>query len=438
MVAIAESLALRNTSESHEIVSSHDSDRPWGPGSLGEGCSGIALFFAYLSRAATAVGSSPERAAEHRLLAERFADQGADRLAEGLSDPSLYCGFTGTAWMIRHLGTLWGDPEAASYTEEVDALLVALLGTEDWTAELDLITGLAGLGTYGLQAIASGGPVEDLVASVVRHLDRKAEVSAHGFTWFTPPRLLDRASRDNFPEGYYNVGVAHGVPGILAILARAARAGIAAERAAALAEGAFDWLMGQRLGPESPSVFPSFVPPGGSPWPSRLAWCYGDAGVAAALWGAAESLDEPRMRRAAIDVGRRAASRDPASAWVQDGCLCHGAAGLALIFDRLFKATGEEVFRDAAVAWYRRLLGQRSESGVLGGFGSWTSLSGEEGGFRREERPGLLTGAAGIGLALLAAISSDAPDWDQALLISPERTRSSDRGRTGPVEKAVL
>jgi len=44
----------------------------------------------------------------------------------------------------------------------------------------------------------------------------------------------------------------------------------------------------------------------------------------------------------------------------------------------------------------------------------------------REARPGLLQGAAGIGLVLLAAAAEVAPAWDSALLLSPWHGRKKD------------
>ncbi|GAB4508111.1 MAG: hypothetical protein Tsb0020_55900 [Haliangiales bacterium] len=39
--------------------------------------------------------------------------------------------------------------------------------------------------------------------------------------------------------------------------------------------------------------------------------------------------------------------------------------------------------------------------------------------------PGLLTGAAGVGLALLAAITEVAPAWDRVILLSSDPTAST-------------
>jgi hypothetical protein len=152
-----------------------------------------------------------------------------------------------------------------------------------------------------------------------------------------------------------------------------------------------------------------------------LAWCYGDAGIAATLLVAADAVGQVAWRTEAIAIARAAACRPPHRSGIVDAGLCHGSAGLMLIFQRFYMATGEGGFLDAAQAWCQRTLAQRRPGHGVGGYQSWEPQTGA--GFVWKDRPGLLTGAAGIGLALLAAATSIAPAWDRALAISmPVRT----------------
>ena len=52
----------------------------------------------------------------------------------------------------------------------------------------------------------------------------------------------------------------------------------------------------------------------------------------------------------------------------------------------------------------------------IGGFRVFTP--GDDGGMAWRDEPGFLTGAAGVALALLGAITDVPPDWDRALLLS--------------------
>jgi hypothetical protein len=150
--------------------------------------------------------------------------------------------------------------------------------------------------------------------------------------------------------------------------------------------------------------------------PSRLAWCYGDLGLAVALLGAARCVGEADWERAALAVARRAVCRASEQSGVVDAGLCHGAAGVGHLFNRLFQATGEECFAEASRFWLERTLAMRQPGRGIAGYLSWSP--GEDGALTWLAEPGLLTGAAGIALALLAAATPIEPAWDRMLLAS--------------------
>jgi lantibiotic modifying enzyme len=375
---------------------------PASPG-LASGHAGRALFYAYL---AAASGAEAGRALAH-------LDAACEALAREPLGPDLYAGFTGVAWTLRHLaGVLPGAPLAADATEEIDGALLDLLDGP-WTGPYDLVTGLAGIGVYALER-PPGTPVEGAAASclerVVDRLAAAAVTKEAGAAWFTLPELLPEHQRREAPAGYFNLGVAHGVPGVLPVLAGCAAAGVARESARRLLEAAAAWLLAQEQPAAADSAFASWLGPGIAPQPSRLAWCYGDAGVAAALFAAARAAGRSDWEAAALRVARRAAALPAERAGVRDAALCHGAAGLGHLFHRLHQATGDEALAEAAGRWLLAVLGMRRPGRGIGGFRSWEP---SRGGWRDEA--GFLTGAAGIGLALLAALSPVAPDWDRVL-----------------------
>jgi len=255
-----------------------------------------------------------------------------------------------------------------------------------------------------------------MLERVVERLDETAERNSEGITWLTSPELLPAWQRELAPNGYYNLGLAHGVPGVIALLGQAYGAGIARAQVGPLLEGAIDWLLAQKLTSSGAhSMFPSWAGPCTGSDDCRLAWCYGDAGIAAALLSAARGAREPRWERKALEIAIGAARRAPETAGVFDVSVCHGAAGLGHIFNRMYQATGEAPFKEAATFWFGRTLEMRRSEGGIGGFLTINVVN--------DERcwvadPGLLTGAAGIGLALLAAVTPVKPAWDRILLVS--------------------
>ena len=329
--------------------------------SLASGRAGQALFFAYLSLAGHGEDCS------ERALA--LLDEATDAVAAIPMTDSLYSGFPGIAWVTDHLrGRLFTDEETGGAAEEsdVDSALLGALDASAWRGEYDLINGLTGIGVYALEGAPRPGAAACL-ERVIECLAERAGDSPEGAAWFSPPETLPAFQRADYPAGLFNLGVSHGAAGVVGLLGAACRAGRAAS-AGPLLERAMAWLLARRQEPGASFCFPHFHAPGVAPRPSRLAWCYGDAGMAAVLWIAARAAGEPAWERAAREVALAAAARPPETARVQDAGLCHGAAGLAHIFGRLARDMGEERLGVAARVWLQRALAFRTPGCGAGGF----------------------------------------------------------------------
>ncbi len=338
-------------------------------------------------------------------------DSALDAIVEALSATGAASG-AGPAGGSAGLALLFEGSRDTTLTAELDEVLVEHVQRSPWRREVDLVGGLAGFGLYGvLRHDNEVGQV--VIGSVVARLTEVAERSATGTMWFTPAALLPPHQRERFPDGYHNLGLAHGVPGVIGFLAQAAAVGHA--DAAALCVDAVDWLLAQRLPDGAGATFAATMElaDGDTEQPAaRSAWCYGDPGVAAALRVAGEALGRDEWHAAAADIALQAARRPEELSGVLDAGICHGAAGLALIFHRFHQATGHPEFASAASAWYTRLLDMRRPGEGVGGYQAWEPPA-------WVDDPGLLSGAAGVALALLGAGTTDPPDWDRLILLSP-------------------
>jgi class I lanthipeptide synthase len=370
---------------------------------LSEGTAGIALFFAYLQ----ASGLAPVREMACECLAP-----GVDALATRPMTASLYAGFTGIAWAAQHVTTLLGD--SSLDLGDIDLALEAYLSRSPWSHHYDLITGLVGLGVYCLER--SNSPVAmRCLELIVERLSELAELSDGSLRWHTRPDLLPPWQRESCPQGHYNLGLAHGLPGIIALLGKIHAAGISQQQTGRLLEGAVPWLLRQRLPPGSQCRFAAVHVPGRQSESRRLAWCYGDAGLAAALLLAARCVGEESWEQEALEIARLAAARDGQSCGVVDACFCHGSSGLAHIFNRLYQATHDEVFAVASRYWIERTLQFCNPGNGPAGYRVKSADDSGKAGF--QARYGVLMGIAGIGLSLLAATSDVEPCWDRIFLL---------------------
>ena len=373
--------------------------------SLASGRAGLALLHAFGARSGVAPHGEEDCA--------RFLDAAVDALASIPLPTGLYSGFTGVAWTVELLA---GSAEKEDANEMIDEAVLEHVGTSPWRTHYDLISGPVGIGVYALERLPRPAAVAAL-EEIVSRLEERAERRDGGTTWHTEWNLLPEHMRGGYGGGHYNLGVAHGVPGVVALLGRICEAGVARERARPLLDGAVRWLLAQELPQGALSCFPFCVAEGVEPGPSRAAWCYGDPGLAAALLCAARAVGEKAWEREALRIARETARRVPERAGVVDAGVCHGAAGLALIYARIYNQTGDEELREAARFWALRTLELRKPGEGVSGYLAWGPPR-RGGPSAWQADPGLLTGAAGVALTLMAAATETDPEWDRFLLVS--------------------
>ncbi len=372
--------------------------------SLAGGLAGQAFLFAELERGHPRGG--------HKVHAQQLILEAASAIEEQPLSPGFYGGFPGIAWSIERLGVM-GIPSIQDL-EEIDEALLGLVSRQPWNANYDLVSGLVGMGVYALERLPRQ-VASKCLEEIVDRLEECSTRAGPGIAWWTPPQHLPEHQRAVYHDGYFNLGAAHGMPAVVALLALIARAGVAEQKARELAAGGARWILANLL-PECPGArFPFCIAPGIPNDPSRSAWCYGDPGAVLCLIIAARALVDHELERAALEFAREAAQRPEEHAGVKDAGICHGAAGLGHIYNRLYQATREPVFKDAATLWLTRVLELRRPGEGVAGYPSWAQLPGqEEFGWTPDES--LLSGAAGVALTLLAACHPFVPGWDGLLM----------------------
>ncbi|MGW2130535.1 lanthionine synthetase C family protein [Streptomyces coelicoflavus] len=286
-------------------------------------------------------------------------------------------------------------------------------------AEFDTIRGLTGYGAYLLRR----NPDSTTTRAVLDYCVRLTEpITHHGETlpgWWTETGPSGNPD-DRFPGGHANTGMAHGISGVLALLALAARYSTATDGHQAALRTILAWLDRWKQKADGGPVWPYWVTHGelrnghlGSSAPRRPSWCYGTAGLARAQQLAALALDDTR-RQIDAENALVAALTDPDQLKATtDNGLCHGFAGLAhtaaRTADDAHPSTAGKL-RAAIPALLAAVIPPGTDPELI----ATALMQNEEGG------PGLLDGAAGIALALLAPSTAAPPrsSWDACLLIT--------------------
>ena len=364
---------------------------------LGGGAAGTAQLYAGLVRLNVNAEVNVERArARLRHAARAFAERPME--------PSLLSGFTGIAWALQHCRSLL-DEDCSAGLDELDGELMRQLREERWGGRLDVGEGLAGLGVYAAER--AHGPLMAVIASRLRE---EAVCLSTGVAWKTGARHASPQWAQGFPDGYYDLGVAHGVAGILGALVGLQENGN--EQPPGIMAGAALWLLSMERDDAAMSTFPDIV--GADLSNTRncfTGWCYGGAGILMMLARSSDRLsgEIPDLKARVSSAVLRLIQHDPGRYSITDASLCHGEAGLALIFTRLYDLLGLTECLEAARIWLRRVVARATEGIDALCFGNKSELLNDG---------GLLTGAAGVALCLLAACSDRPPSWDRCLLLS--------------------
>ena len=221
-----------------------------------------------------------------------------------------------------------------------------------------------------------------------------------------------------YPDGHVNLGLAHGIPGPLALLSLSASQGVevAGQHDAIVriadrivkAQCSDEWGVGF---PVAASILTGCKESTSAVAPARAAWCYGPPGVARALWLAGVATGRSDYRDLALAAMTAVFERPIPNRRIDAPTLCHGVAGLLQVTLRFARDGAGEIFATAAQELTAQLLDAHEPDSRFG----YRDLkpSGQ-----RTDNPGLLEGAAGVALVLLAAATPAEPIWDRILMLS--------------------
>ncbi len=216
----------------------------------------------------------------------------------------------------------------------------------------------------------------------------------------------------------YNIGMSHGMASIIAFLSKLLKLDCFYRgKIKNLLQEAINYLLDQKIyNYNKSSLFSNLaIESSNLITASRLAWCYGDLGIAISLWHASQALKNKNLEKEAINILLHSSlRRNLKQNGIIDAGICHGTTGIAHIFNRMYNYTNIEIFKETSEFWYKETLKMAKFEDGLVGYKSWKTE--KYGGWVNDY--GLLEGISGIGLALISAVSDIEPKWDECLLLS--------------------
>lgn len=347
------------------------------------------------------------------LVDEALFTEQLERLQEGLSDQSfeLSNGLAGQAWVLEYFNQANSEDYDPQLLEEIDSLFCESLSHNPWLGEIEMVLGLSGYAPYTARRARFTDQTKLYGVLVAGLLSTVTRLDNGQITWSQPKESIYRLEKDDAAreQAEYNLGLAHGVPGIIAALLPAITIPKLKSQVTSVLLASCDWLLEQQNPDRSSHCrFGSCV---GDNHQSRLGWCYGDLTIALTLARVGKATDRPSYVEQALEIALKSANRDAKTGHIVDAGLCHGSVGLVTIYQLLNQVMPHPVLAKAASTWLEYSLQQYRDKGIE----SLYSYNGVNEDY--EEDFSFLMGFSGIGLGLISALDNDM-SWTDCLLMS--------------------
>lgn len=393
-------LQIKNITE--DLITRRDQIKEVG---LLSGKCGITLLFAYLSKV------YPD--ANYTTATFDLLEQLGESLANEELDHSISSGLTGIAFVFQHLRNIDViDKSEDLNLNEMDEFISRGIDYDFNTGNWDPLHGMTGLGIYFLERNKETGD-SIYLEKIVDNLSKMRVTEGHYKIWIT--KGFGKFSNDNF-----NFGMAHGMPGLISFLAQVYERGIKQSEIKEMIENAVPYLLQHEFDAENECRFPFSIdvdnPTGVVNKYSRLGWCYGDLSLAFMLIHCGRALSNSNWSEKGIEIALKTTARNLKSSGCEDAPLCHGTTGLVHQYNRLFQATGNIIFKQAADRWFNLTIEHfyqpsNGKPGYI--FYTYDIQTDQQ---KAVVNNGLLEGNAGIALIYLSYIYQIKPEWDLIFL----------------------
>jgi len=348
----------------------------------------------------------------HMKRIEELLDLAMVKINAGEISYTLCDGLAGFCWFMDFLYTLEiFDFDNDEFLKQFDDLLIKKMKNNTHINNIDFLHGNLGILFYFIERWKKTSNRElkikytEIVNNQVKYFISISEKNNLGLLfWRTNFNLDSKRTAINF-------GLAHGIPSIIRILQ------IIDDYCIPLYDNYLDHIINQscqflyenRNNITFKSQYPSWILNSEINHDSRLGWCYGDIGIGLTYLYSKTSF----FNKEAINIFNKVIERKTVKETsVEEGCFCHGAFGIAYIYQKLYKNFKNIDYKNYSLFWYER--GLEMGSNELGFAGYLTQTRGKS---NWEGRYDLLTGISGIGLSILYAIYELNYNWDKCLLI---------------------
>lgn len=376
-------------------------------------------------------------------LNEHYPEEGWDQIAhqymqrigqqlqdEGCSSLSMFTGAAGIG-----LSTLCISKQKQRYSSFIDNInewivnsmgymLEGIQSRDDLRMEdYDPISGITGIAAYTLLFHNESDSPElcemnrKMIKSMIQMCQDKEIDGSHVPGWYiSADNQFSNADKIRWPEGCFNIGLAHGIPSLLITLCNAYKKGICENGQLDCIRMLGDFLLKYRIETEEACYWGTHISmeeyrqQKSTSTYTRDAWCYGTPGVAYSLLIAGRLFPEEKYTSVAIASMKQAAVRREE---IYCPTFCHGLSNIAYISYLFYEATGDKEFLQNSMLLSEEITTYYNEEAPFG-FQTVDRKSGTE---KYYNYAGLIDGVAGVVLTLLAIHKGTKTPWSAAFLL---------------------
>ncbi len=362
--------------------------------SLLEGNGGISLFMHYF---------------EHYYrpsskLAPSILSKSLEVMNKEYMESSFGEGFVGILWVVQHLKN---NTLLESYDlKQFDEVVSVSLGNNMENNNYDLFYGVIGKGVYFLERLKKDKSASKYLNTILIFLNSTIVIDGQEGYWYN----INKGNK------VIDYGIAHGMPSIIIFLTKLYSSNInrtLVERL--LIKGCNHFI---KIGKLSKDAY--FPQTSNDIENSRLAWCYGDLGVAIALLEAGQILKESLFINYASDIMENSCKRQIPQSGVYrstnektiDSSFCHGTSGLSYLYDYYYQKTGKIKAYNQSQYWLNQtIIYFKNQNSFY--TTKWDEINQQQQWYKNS---GLLNGLAGIGLVLLSHCKKNY-SWSNCFLL---------------------
>lgn len=343
---------------------------------LNDGILGLSLFYLYFYE------FSKDESALTQI--STYIDQATNYITNSQCEPHELIEFGDYLCFLNEKGFI-DNKETLKYLKQLNPLIKTLFKTRIKEKDLDSLSGCIAIGHYYLR-IQHLIDYNNQLIQLINLLEQEAVLSDSGIFWYFKNTETKKTNIE--------LGIYHGVAGIIYFLASAYEQKIAQKTCISMIHNAVSYLSGQKKKKDNTLFDIDAL------FHKRISYhnlAYGDIGIGYVLFKTGEIIDCKQYIDEGIEILEHAALfLDDKQEYIRDAELIYGSSGLMTIFSFFYGYNNSPLFLKAKTYWLSKTLDYNNNNTKWAGYETFIN------GYDDHIQLSFCHGLCGIGISLIA------------------------------------